>query len=83
LNSAVNYGGRVTDDKDIRLIDSIQRRFINENTVEVGNCFSASGVWKTIEGGSKEDFVEYINSLPLVPKPEAFGLHDNAEITTN
>jgi len=45
LNSAVNYGGRVTDDKDIRLIDSIQRRFVNEKTIEVGNSFSASGVW--------------------------------------
>lgn len=83
LNSAVNYGGRVTDDKDIRLIDSIQKRFVNENTVVVGNCFSSSGVWKTIEGGAKEDYIEYINTLPLVPKPEAFGLHDNAEITTN
>jgi len=83
LNSAVNYGGRVTDDKDIVLIDSIQRRFVNEKTVEVGSGFSASGVYQTIEGGTKADYMEYINGLPLVPKPEAFGLHDNAEITTN
>jgi len=27
--------------------------------------------------------MSYINSLPLIPKPEAFGMHDNAEITTN
>lgn len=83
LNSAVNYGGRVTDDKDIRLIDSIQRRFVNDKTVEVGNAFSASGVWQTVDAGTKEEFIEYITTLPLVPKPEAFGLHDNAEITTN
>jgi len=83
LNSAVNYGGRVTDDKDIRLIDSIQRKFVNDKTIETGYCFSSSGVWKTVDCGTKEEYVEYINSLPLVPKPEAFGLHDNAEITTN
>jgi dynein heavy chain, axonemal len=83
LNSAVNYGGRVTDDKDIRLIDSIQRKFVNDKTVETGYHFSASGVWKTVDAGTKEEFIEYINTLPLVPKPEAFGLHDNAEITTN
>jgi dynein heavy chain len=29
LGSEVNYGGRVTDDKDIRLIKSILERFIN------------------------------------------------------
>ena len=83
LNSAVNYGGRVTDDKDIRLIDSIQRRFINENVVEDGYAFSASGIYQTIEAGTKDDYMSYINSLPLIPKPEAFGMHDNAEITTN
>jgi len=27
--------------------------------------------------------MEYISGLPLTSKPEAFGLHDNAEITTN
>jgi len=30
-----------------------------------------------------EDYVEYIKSLPLNPAAEAFGLHENAEITTN
>jgi len=25
----------------------------------------------------------YITNLPLNPEPEAFGLHDNAEIITN
>lgn len=83
LNSAVNYGGRVTDDKDIRLIDSIQRRFINEGVQTVGYGFSSSGIYQTIDAGAKEDYIAYISTLPLVPKPEAFGMHDNAEITTN
>lgn len=28
-----------------------------------------------------EDYLTYIDKLPLNPSPEAFGLHDNAEIT--
>lgn len=52
LGSEVNYGGRVTDDKDIRLIKSILGRFISPESLEVGYGFSDSGTYKTIEAGS-------------------------------
>ena len=83
LGSEVNYGGRVTDDKDIRLIKCILQRFVCPDTVKVGFGFSDSGLYKTLEGGSQDDYLKYIDQLPLVPHPEAFGLHENAEITTN
>lgn len=83
LGAEVNYGGRVTDDKDIRLIKCILARFVCSETVTPGFCFSDSGLYKTLEGGSQDDYLKYIDQLPLVPHPEAFGLHENAEITTN
>ena len=83
LGAEVNYGGRVTDDKDVRLITSILRRFVNPGILEDGYPLSASGLYKSIPAGSVEDYVEYIKSLPLNPAAEAFGLHENAEITTN
>ena len=83
LGADVNYGGRVTDDKDIRLIKCILERFVQPDTINVGFNYSDSGLYKTIEPGSQEDYIKYIDSLPLVPGPEAFGLHENAEITTN
>lgn len=52
LGSEVNYGGRVTDDKDIRLIKCILQRFIDPGAVQVGFHFSDSGLYKTIEGGT-------------------------------
>lgn len=48
LGSEVNYGGRVTDDKDIRLIKSILWRFVNEGAVNDGYGFSDSGTYKII-----------------------------------
>jgi dynein heavy chain len=48
-----------------------------------GYALSTSGIYKSIPAGEKEDYIEYIKSLPLNPEPEAFGLHLNAEITTS
>jgi len=83
LGAEINYGGRVTDDKDVRLIKSILARFIQADCLNVGFGLSDSGIYKSIPEGSKEDYINYIQSLPLNPSPEAFGLHDNAEIITN
>jgi len=83
LGAEVNYGGRVTDDKDVRLIGNILLRFVNPKILEDDYPLSASGLYKSIPAGSVEDYIEYIKSLPLNPSAEAFGLHENAEITTN
>jgi dynein heavy chain len=83
VGAEVNYGGRVTDDKDSRLIRTILENFMNDKVMTVGHEYSKSGVYKVIEPGEKEDYIEYIKTFPLNPEPEAFGLHDNAEITTN
>ena len=84
LGSEINYGGRVTDDKDVRLIRNILARFIQPEMVEDGFKYSASGIYRTIPAGGQEDYLKYIKEeLPLNPHPEAFGLHENAEITTN
>ena len=51
--------------------------------ISVGYKFSESGLYTSIPVGERDDYLEYIKSLPLNPKPEAFGLHENAEITTS
>ena len=83
LGAEVNYGGRVTDDKDVRLISNILKRFVNPKILEDDYPLSASGLYKSIPSGSVEDYLEYIKSLPLNPAAEAFGLHENAQITTD
>ena len=58
-------------------------KFITEGALTEGYKFSASGVYRSIAGTSHQDYIDYIQQLPLDPSPEAFGLHENAEITTN
>jgi len=83
IGAEVNYGGRVTDAIDKRLISTILERYINPGILEDRYKFSESGLYTSIPVGEREDYLEYIRTLPLNPKPEAFGLHENAEITTS
>jgi dynein heavy chain len=45
LGAEINYGGRVTDDKDVRLIKTILRNYINPDTLLDGHKFSTSGIY--------------------------------------
>ena len=81
LGAEINYGGRVTDDKDGLLITTILRTYIRPEALNEGYCFSKSGTYRQPLIADQADYINYIESLPLNPAPEAFGLHDNAEIT--
>lgn len=82
LGSQINYGGRVTDDKDKRLIETILEQYINSEILSDGHKLSESGNYRSPKVGSQEHYLEEIAKLPLNSAPEVFGLHGNAEITT-
>lgn len=82
LGADINYGGRVTDDKDIRLIRTILSVYITPNIFEEDYKFSHSGTYYAPAPGRRDDYVRYIEGLPLDPSPEAFGMNENAQITT-
>ncbi|CAH0561300.1 unnamed protein product [Brassicogethes aeneus] len=78
-----NYGGRVTDDWDRRLIVTILEDFINPIVAknpkykfsDVGTCYNLP------DGTDYEAFINHIQTLPQMHPPEIFGLHTNAGIT--
>ncbi len=82
LGSEINYGGRVTDDKDVRLIKTILQKYITPDVFKPDYKFSKSGLYYAPNLTELSDYIQYIESLPLSPSPEAFGMHENAEITT-
>lgn len=81
LTSVVNYGGRVTDTWDIRLIGTMLKSYLNENVTRDGYRFTASGVYRSINATDKQGYLDFVSELPVNAAPEAFGLHDNADIT--
>lgn len=48
LGAEINYGGRVTDDKDVRLIKTILKNYINSDVMRDGYKFSESGLYYSI-----------------------------------
>lgn len=78
-----NYGGRVTDDKDRLLLNTILSTCYCPKLVEEGPRYSLtpSGTYHAPEDGPRSGYVAFVESLPLAQAPEAFGLHANAAIT--
>jgi len=78
-----NYGGRVTDDHDRRLLIAILLNYLNGNTIAQENYPLAPGAEYFVPGDAHQldDYIGYIRSLPMIPKPAVFGLHENADIT--
>ena len=82
LTGECNYGGRVTDSHDRRVIIGILSIFYNKEIVQDdGYKFSESGIYFAPKNGEYESYLDYIKSLPMLAKPEVFNMHPNADIT--
>jgi len=82
LISEANYGGRVTDEIDRRVLASYLNQFYCDDALNVANYpLSPLLTYYIPEHGSLQSFRDYISQLPSTDRPEAFGQHPNADIS--
>ena len=83
LTAECNYGGRVTDDKDRRLIVTMLRDFYNHSMVHDDKYkFVENPLYQfKPEMGTHESMIEFFQKFPAISMPGVFGLHSNADIS--
>lgn len=94
LISDISYGGRVTDDRDRKLLGVYASEFFNAKVSEEVKYKLSDGVLPYVIPDStnyklppdvtnfSHFYIEYIRTFPNTEKPEAFGQHVNAEIAS-
>ena len=80
VTGMINYGGRVTDDLDRRLLMSILAKYYNPEVLDETYKLTPSGIYRVPEEGDLESYQSYIKSLPITDTPDIFGMHDNATL---
>ncbi|XP_050408300.1 dynein axonemal heavy chain 10 [Patella vulgata] len=84
LIGEVMYGGRAIDDFDRRVLRTYMDEYMGDfifDTFQPFHFYHNEEVdYKIPENGPRDNYVDYIESLPLANTPEVFGLHPNAEI---
>uniref|UniRef100_A0AAV2LX57 Dynein heavy chain n=1 Tax=Knipowitschia caucasica TaxID=637954 RepID=A0AAV2LX57_KNICA len=82
LTGECNYGGRVTDDWDRRLLLTMLADFYNNNIVEKPHhSFSPSGDYCVPPKSAYGEYIVFIKGLPLTQHPEIFGMNENVDIS--
>jgi dynein heavy chain len=83
LIAEANYGGRVTDDWDRRLVNCYIESFFRPEALTI-NKFPLSALpdYFLPEDGPLSSYMEYIRTLPMDDHPAAFGQHPNADISS-
>ncbi|XP_063587791.1 dynein axonemal heavy chain 3-like [Penaeus indicus] len=81
LTGECNYGGRVTDSRDRRLLVCLLASFYNQEIIDEEDYkISALDEYRVPPAGSWQDYVDHVTRLPLSAPPAVFGLHENADL---
>lgn len=74
----VQYGGRVTDDYDKRLLNTFTKVWFTE--VLFDQAFNFYEDYRIMRHKSIQKYLDEIEFLPGIDPPQAYGLHPNADI---
>ncbi|CAG9819075.1 unnamed protein product [Phaedon cochleariae] len=83
LIAGISYGGHVTDDWDRRLLATYINQYFCDDALTIAYFrLSSLAVYYIPRDGSIQSYLDYITLLPNIDRPEAFGQHPNADITS-
>ena len=75
----VQYGGRVTDDYDKRLLNTFSKVWLSDALFDDGFAFYKG--YPVYNYKQISDYIAKIEEMPTTDPPQAYGLHPNADIT--
>ena len=79
----VQYGGRITDDWDRRLVNVYIAQFFCDNAIDIpGFPLSSLPEYYIPPDGPLGSYKDQIRCMPLTDLPAAFGQHANADISS-
>jgi len=77
------YGGRVTDDNDRRVMNTYLEEYCGNFIFDTNQKFyfsRASHDYVVPALDTHEQYLEFVENIPIFTNPNVFGLHTNAEI---
>jgi dynein heavy chain len=83
LIAEANYGGRVTEHPDNRVLRAYCNELICEKATAPKYMLTSLPTYFIPEDGSLTTYRNYVKDLPFSEPPEAFGQHVNAEISSS
>lgn len=75
----IDYGGRITNEVDRKVIDYLYNKFINKRVLAPNFVFGKSGCYVIPNLNSLGDINLYIQGLPQKDKPELFQMADDID----
>jgi len=76
----INYGGRITDDWDRRMVLTLLMSIINPGILNDDFPLAPGEFYFSPEAKDIQSYQDRIKQLPINPHPNVFGLHENADI---
>eukprot|EP00928_Gymnodinium_smaydae_P010063 TRINITY_DN1377_c0_g1_i3.p1 TRINITY_DN1377_c0_g1~~TRINITY_DN1377_c0_g1_i3.p1 ORF type:complete len:615 (-),score=91.34 TRINITY_DN1377_c0_g1_i3:134-1978(-) len=84
LTGECNYGGRVTENMDRRLLMTLLISYYNNDMLTDDASFYVGEDFTYVpppKGLTYEEHLEHIKGFPLISPPGVFGFHENANLT--
>ncbi|XP_012153033.2 dynein heavy chain at 16F [Megachile rotundata] len=74
----ITYGGRVTDNWDLRCMKTILDIFFSPKTLRSNYVYSESGKYYCPNYDTLQEYQDFVETFPIIDDPEIFGMHENA-----